>query len=194
MHRSIIDQGDKFLRNAFQKIFDLSMQYDKCSKIIINKLESTPIDTISSEVYILNINFFFINYKKFLFKGVELSLLDRYSDSTIEDKMQKDGVNVAAVEIEAPYEVNKKMMYTLFIYLLYFIYLFLFLSEPMNELIKSEKDYIEHLHICIEVYLQAYRMSGSLCPISLRNKETEIFGNIDKLYSFHSEYFIFNYF
>lgn len=58
----------------------------------------------------------------------------------------------------------------------------------MNELIKSEKHYIEHLHICIEIYFQSYRMSGSLCPLTLRNKETEIFGNIDKLHSFHSEY------
>lgn len=57
----------------------------------------------------------------------------------------------------------------------------------MNELIKSEKHYIEHLHICIEVYLQSYRMSGSLCPQSLRNKEAAIFGNIEKLHSFHSE-------
>lgn len=52
-HRSIIDRGDQFLRTAFQKIFELSMQYDKCSKIIINKLESTSSNdiTITSDVY-----------------------------------------------------------------------------------------------------------------------------------------------
>lgn len=57
----------------------------------------------------------------------------------------------------------------------------------MNELIQTEKDYIEDLRKCIEVYLKAYQMSGNQCPTVLKNKEIEIFGNIEQLYKFHSE-------
>jgi hypothetical protein len=55
---------------------------------------------------------------------------------------------------------------------------------PMNELIQSEKRYIEDLKQCIEVYLKSFRISG---PASLKGKEGQIFGNLEQLYKFHAE-------
>lgn len=55
----------------------------------------------------------------------------------------------------------------------------------MNELLKTERDYIEDLRLFIEVYLKAYRMSGNLCPATLKDKEKGIFANIEQLYEFH---------
>uniref|UniRef100_A0A0N5AC31 DH domain-containing protein n=1 Tax=Syphacia muris TaxID=451379 RepID=A0A0N5AC31_9BILA len=61
----------------------------------------------------------------------------------------------------------------------------------MMELIKSEKDYIDDLRLCINVYLESYRLSNRLSvPFVIRNKEKEIFGNIEQLYKFHSETFL----
>uniref|UniRef100_A0A1I8BRB2 PH domain-containing protein n=1 Tax=Meloidogyne hapla TaxID=6305 RepID=A0A1I8BRB2_MELHA len=83
--------------------------------------------------------------------------LDRYSDSTIEDKLAgKDD------------EPQKKI------------------AEPMKELLKSEADYIEDMRRCVDIYLFAYKTAGSMCPLSIRGKEREIFGNIEELYQFHS--------
>lgn len=55
------------------------------------------------------------------------------------------------------------------------------------ELIKSEKDYIEDMRNCICYYLSAYRDAGNSVPAAIRNKEKELFGNIEQLYKFHSE-------
>lgn len=60
----------------------------------------------------------------------------------------------------------------------------------MNELLKSEKDYIEDLRKCIDIYVRNYRMAGNSCPAALRNKDAEIFGNIEELFTFHSETFL----
>lgn len=58
---------------------------------------------------------------------------------------------------------------------------------PMNELIQSEKRYIEDLKQCIEVYLENFRLSG---PSTMKSKERQIFGNLEKLYEFHAEIFL----
>lgn len=57
----------------------------------------------------------------------------------------------------------------------------------MMELIKSEKDYIEDLQKCIKYYLTSYRVAGDALPVVLRNKEKEIFSNIEQLHKFHNE-------
>lgn len=57
----------------------------------------------------------------------------------------------------------------------------------MMELIKSEKDYIEDLHKCIKYYLSAFRSAKDSLPVTIRDKENEIFSNIEQLYKFHSE-------
>ncbi|VDN30110.1 unnamed protein product [Gongylonema pulchrum] len=60
----------------------------------------------------------------------------------------------------------------------------------MMELIKSEKDYIEDLYKCIKYYLTAYRSAQESLPASVRDKEKEIFSNIEELYKFHNEKFL----
>uniref|UniRef100_A0A915MQR7 Uncharacterized protein n=2 Tax=Meloidogyne incognita group TaxID=654580 RepID=A0A915MQR7_MELJA len=62
--------------------------------------------------------------------------------------------------------------------------------EPMKELLKSEADYIEDMRRCIDIYLFAYKTAGSMCPLAIRGKEREIFGNIEELYQFHSKIFL----
>lgn len=57
----------------------------------------------------------------------------------------------------------------------------------MMELIKSEKDYIEDLRKCIKYYLSAFRAAKDSLPVAIRDKEKEIFSNIEQLYKFHSE-------
>ncbi|KAL3119628.1 hypothetical protein niasHT_006714 [Heterodera trifolii] len=83
--------------------------------------------------------------------------LDRFSDSTIDEKLSDpNGI----------------------------------ILEPMKELLKTEKDYIEDMRRCVDIYLYAYRTSGSMCPMAIRGKEREIFGNIEELYQFHSSVFL----
>ncbi|KAI6182062.1 Kalirin [Aphelenchoides bicaudatus] len=64
------------------------------------------------------------------------------------------------------------------------------LKEPMKELLATERDYINNLQKCIDVYLRAYRMSEQSAPQALRCKERELFGNVEDLYQFHSNQFI----
>uniref|UniRef100_A0A914I119 Triple functional domain protein n=1 Tax=Globodera rostochiensis TaxID=31243 RepID=A0A914I119_GLORO len=92
--------------------------------------------------------------------------LDRFSDSTIDEKL-------SAKECTADQDgENRKIL------------------EPMKELLKSEKDYIEDLRRCVDIYLYGYRTSGSMCPMAIRGKEREIFGNIEELYQFHCSVFL----
>uniref|UniRef100_A0A915CLZ6 Uncharacterized protein n=1 Tax=Ditylenchus dipsaci TaxID=166011 RepID=A0A915CLZ6_9BILA len=137
-HNADIEQAIQSVPSRFTHLLNLGRQYELAVNQIVGNGES-----VSSKD--------------------DLSL-DRYSDSTIEDKIEKDGVGENVW--------NKKMI------------------EPMRELLTSEKDYIDHLRTCIDVYLRSYRMAGSSCPSSLRNKEVEIFGNIEQLYDFHSGTFL----
>ncbi|MFH4976532.1 hypothetical protein AB6A40_003241 [Gnathostoma spinigerum] len=88
--------------------------------------------------------------------------LDRQSDSNLEAKLENAKLN----------EINEKM------------------REPMRELIKSERDYIEDLHKCLQYYLKDYRAATSSMPVAIRGKEAELFSNIEKLYSFHNGKFL----
>ncbi|EPB77743.1 RhoGEF domain protein [Ancylostoma ceylanicum] len=89
--------------------------------------------------------------------------LDRLSDASVEE-------NVNAMKREQ----NRKM------------------KEPMQELIKSERDYIEDLRKCIQVYINEYDAaeSNSTLPSVLKDRRHAIFGNYEKLYAFHAEKFI----
>lgn len=87
--------------------------------------------------------------------------LDRVSDSSLEEKIQKRSSGGI---------VDAKLM------------------EPMKELLKSERDYVADLETCFNVYIKTYRASTSSLPGSLKGKEKEIFGNIEALKDFHSEY------
>lgn len=59
----------------------------------------------------------------------------------------------------------------------------------MRELIASECDYINDLRVCIQVYLKEYRLIESTLGVELANKERELFGNVESLYSFHADQF-----
>nr|CAD2179531.1 unnamed protein product [Meloidogyne enterolobii] len=96
--------------------------------------------------------------------------LDRYSDSAIEDKLMGNGGG-GGKDDEL---LNQKKK----------------IAEPMKELLKSEADYIEDMRRCIDIYLFAYKTAGSMCPLAIRGKEREIFGNIEELYQFHSKIFL----
>ncbi|VDO25930.1 unnamed protein product, partial [Onchocerca flexuosa] len=89
--------------------------------------------------------------------------LDRKSDSNIEAK----------IEVERLANEEKRKM-----------------REPMMELIKSERDYIEDLYKCIKYYLSAYHAANDILPLAIRDKEKEIFSNIEQLYKFHNEVFL----
>lgn len=60
----------------------------------------------------------------------------------------------------------------------------------MRELLATERDYINDLQKCIEVYLRAYRMSENSAPVSIQCKEKELFGNIEDLFQFHANQFL----
>ncbi|VDM59065.1 unnamed protein product, partial [Angiostrongylus costaricensis] len=64
-------------------------------------------------------------------------------------------------------------------------------KEPMHELIKTEKDYIEDLRRCIEVYISEFDFAeaNSTLPAILKDRRHAVFGNYEKLYAFHSEKF-----
>lgn len=61
----------------------------------------------------------------------------------------------------------------------------------MHELIKSERDYIEDLRKCIQVYIAEFDSAeaNSTLPPVLKDRRQAIFGNYEKLYAFHSEKF-----
>lgn len=61
------------------------------------------------------------------------------------------------------------------------------IMKPMRELMQTERDYVNDLKRCVDIYLNEYQCSGSMCPQVLRNKECEIFGNLKALYEFHSK-------
>ncbi|KAI1721835.1 rhoGEF domain-containing protein [Ditylenchus destructor] len=138
IHAQVIEQSVQSVRSRFKQILALS---DELEAAITQARGDNNGDTTKEDLS-----------------------LDRYSDSTIEEKMNhKEAVETVW---------NRKMM------------------EPMNELIRSEKDYIEDLRKCMDIYIRGYQVLGSTCPSSLRNKQVEIFGNIDQLYEFHSKTFL----
>nr|ACI49192.1 hypothetical protein Csp3_JD03.001 [Caenorhabditis angaria] len=87
--------------------------------------------------------------------------LDRHSDTSIFDEKI---VNVRR-------EQNQKML------------------EPMRELIKSERDYIEDLERCVKIYVKDFDESvrNNLISASLKQLRSDIFGNIEKIYEFHHD-------
>lgn len=62
----------------------------------------------------------------------------------------------------------------------------------LQELIETERDYVNHLGLIIDGYIQLIRNDGADCdiqvPEDLKNgKEKIIFGNIETIYEFHKE-------
>ncbi|XP_041375633.1 puratrophin-1-like isoform X2 [Gigantopelta aegis] len=62
------------------------------------------------------------------------------------------------------------------------------LSLIMSEIVQTERDYVRSLQFIISNYIPELRHSN--VPQALRGKQNVIFGNIEKIYQFHSQYFL----
>ncbi|XP_063241428.1 puratrophin-1-like isoform X2 [Bacillus rossius redtenbacheri] len=58
----------------------------------------------------------------------------------------------------------------------------------MKELIQTEKDYVESLHYITENYIPELRRED--IPQALRGQRNVIFGNVENIFEFHSQYFL----
>ncbi|CAD5209163.1 unnamed protein product [Bursaphelenchus xylophilus] len=94
-------------------------------------------------------------------------LFDRNSDGSLEEKLTQSSESSSTFALDA----NEK------------------LRKPYKELLNSEADYISDLGKCIDCYLKSYRLN-EMSSSSLRQKEKEIFGNIEEIYRFHQEEFL----
>ncbi|VDK70409.1 unnamed protein product [Litomosoides sigmodontis] len=171
-----MDEYMAFKAEAKQKRLKVRMMLELAEKFVLtrdhhcNAIERRILDVRSYYEYF---SMRLANYEDFLSaalgqkldvnKTIDEFSLDRKSDSNIEAKIE--------VELLANEEKRK-------------------MREPMMELIKSEIDYIEDLHKCIKYYLSAYRSAKGSLPVTIRDKEKEIFSNIEQLYKFHNEVFL----
>ncbi|XP_071039032.1 puratrophin-1 isoform X2 [Parasteatoda tepidariorum] len=62
------------------------------------------------------------------------------------------------------------------------------LMNIMKELIQTERDYVNSLEYIIENYIP--ELTREDIPQALRGKRNVIFGNIEKIYEFHNQYFL----
>ncbi len=62
------------------------------------------------------------------------------------------------------------------------------LSHIMREMIQTERDYVKSLQFIIENYIPEVMRDD--IPQSLRGKRNVIFGNLEKIYEFHSQFFL----
>ena len=75
----------------------------------------------------------------------------------------------------------------------FFILSFLFfiartLSLILQELISTERDYVWALQLIVDNYIPEIKKED--VPQALRGKRNVIFGNIEKIYEFHSQHFL----
>lgn len=65
---------------------------------------------------------------------------------------------------------------------------FRILTHIMSEMIKTEKDYVNALKLVIVNYLPELNRDDVVQP--LRGKRNIVFGNLEKIYEFHSQTFL----
>lgn len=58
----------------------------------------------------------------------------------------------------------------------------------MSEMVQTEQDYVEALRLIIDEYIP--EIDREDVPQALRGKRNIIFGNLEKIYEFHSQYFL----
>ena len=58
----------------------------------------------------------------------------------------------------------------------------------MREMVQTERDYVCSLRFIVEHYIP--EMEREDVPQALRGKRNVIFGNIEKIYQFHQQYFL----
>lgn len=77
------------------------------------------------------------------------------------------------------------------IFTLHLYYLYLFcrtLLLIMREMIGTERDYVRSLHYIIENYTKELLRED--IPQALRGQRNVIFGNVERIYEFHQQYFL----
>lgn len=62
------------------------------------------------------------------------------------------------------------------------------LRHIIDEMVTTEQEYVRSLRYIIESYFP--EMERTDLPQDLRGKRSIIFGNLEKLYDFHSQYFL----
>ena len=60
----------------------------------------------------------------------------------------------------------------------------------MQELVATERDYVNDLQCVIEGYLREYENADELIPQQLHGKKAVIFGNVEEIYEFHKNVFL----
>nr|XP_027201672.1 kalirin-like [Dermatophagoides pteronyssinus] len=62
----------------------------------------------------------------------------------------------------------------------------------MEELLRTERSYVEDLKLCIDTYLKEFRLANlhQNLPQFLQGKERHLFGNIEQIYKFHKQIFL----
>ncbi|KAH9522943.1 hypothetical protein DERF_006497 [Dermatophagoides farinae] len=61
----------------------------------------------------------------------------------------------------------------------------------MEELLRTERTYVEDLKLCIDTYLREFRLAGdNHLPPFLQGKERLLFGNIEQIHDFHKRVFL----
>lgn len=58
----------------------------------------------------------------------------------------------------------------------------------MGEMIQTERDYVKSLNYIIENYIP--ELSREDIPQALRGQRNVVFGNVEKIYEFHSQHFL----
>lgn len=58
----------------------------------------------------------------------------------------------------------------------------------MREMIGTERDYVRSLHYIIENYTKELMRED--IPQALRGQRNVIFGNVERIYEFHQQYFL----
>ena len=62
----------------------------------------------------------------------------------------------------------------------------------INELIQTEKSYVQDLKGCLESYCDEFVKNRSQeLPEYLRDKESIVFGNLEEIYNFHQKFEFF---
>lgn len=63
-------------------------------------------------------------------------------------------------------------------------------AQVMNELVETERVYVNDLHCVVEGYMKEYQDGSPELPRELRGKKATIFGNINEIYHFHRDAFL----
>ena len=79
-------------------------------------------------------------------------------------------------------------MFLSVVYILYVVNCCRTLAWVMREMIQTERDYVRSLQLVIDNYVPEIQRDD--LPQTLRGKRNIVFGNLEKIYEFHSQRFL----